>query len=125
MKTFEGKESFEKTSAEDENRKLVLLMYLLRAVSVTLMVLLLYYIAESLLTVFYPTPTFPEFVLANYALAVVLFIIVLLGQLLVYLYRLKTKARIRRSTREMIVGYALPIIGIIATVYTAYAIGAM
>jgi len=124
MKTFEGNERIEKGS-ESDDRKLVVAMYLLRAVSTTLIILLLLYLAETLLTSLYPTPTFPEFILGNSLLAIFLLALVFLGQMFFYIYRLRTGVKIRRSTGEMIVGYALPIIGIIAAVYTAYAIGAM
>jgi hypothetical protein len=123
MKTFEVHGSIEKSSDGDD-RKLVFPMYSIRAVSVTLILFLLFYITERLLAVL-ETTTFPEFILNNSLAVLFLLIILFGGQLLFYAYRSGRGVRIRRSSGEIIVGYALPIIGIIAAVYTAYAIGAM
>ncbi|MCX6776160.1 MAG: hypothetical protein NT130_04920 [Candidatus Micrarchaeota archaeon] len=124
MKTFEGYSIIEKSS-EGDDRKLVFPMYFLRAVSVTLSLFLLFYITGRLLAMLYPIPTFPEFILENYFVVLFLIVILLLGQLLFYAYRSRAGVKIRRSTWEIIMGYALPIIGIIAAVYTAYAIAVM
>jgi len=124
MKTFEGYSIIEKSS-EGDDRKLVFPMYFLRAVSVALILFLLFYIIGRLLAMLYPIPTFPEFIIENYLAALSLLVVIFIGQLLFYAYRSRRGVRIRRSTWETIVGYALPIIGIIAAVYTAYAIAAM
>ncbi|MCX6776869.1 MAG: hypothetical protein NTY73_02795 [Candidatus Micrarchaeota archaeon] len=122
MKTFEGHSDIERSFGGDD-RKLVFPMYFLRAVSVTLILFLLSYITERLLAMLV-VPTFLEFILENYLVALFMLVILFIGQLLFYAYRSRSGVRIRRSTWEIIVGYALPVIGIIAAVYTAYAIGA-
>ena len=122
MKTFEGHDNIGRSSRGDD-RKLVFPMYFLRAVSVTLIIFLLFYIIGRLLEMLY-AQTFPEFIIENYLAALFLLIIIFVGQLLFYAYRSR-RGSIRRGTGEIIVGYTLPVIGIIAAVYTAYAIGAM
>ena len=123
MKTFEGHNKIERIS-EGNDRKLVFPMYFLRAVSVTLILFLFFYMIERLLEV-YTISTFPEFIIENYLAVLFLLVILFVGQLIFHAYRSRTGVRIRMSGWEIIIGYALPIISIIAAVYTAYAVGVM
>ncbi len=124
MKTFEGSHIHGEFSGVDDWR-VILPMYLLRAVSVTLILLLFYYIAGRLTTVINSDVTFPEFALDNNLAFIAMTLSLFLLQALFYAYQTKRKVSMRRSSGELIMGYVIPLIGIIAAVYTAYAVGAM
>ncbi|QLJ52202.1 MAG: hypothetical protein Sv326_0027 [Candidatus Fermentimicrarchaeum limneticum] len=125
MKTFEGRGRVD-TTLEEDNRAVIFLMYLIRALSATLMIsLLLYILAAGVLFIFYPVPTFPEFVLGNILAAAGMVALIFIFQVLFYFYRLRRGRLPRRSFRDIFLGYLIPILGIIATLYTAYAMGVM
>ncbi len=124
MKTFEGSHIRGKFSEVDDWRA-ILPMYLLRAVSVTLILFLFSYIADRLMAVINSYVTFPEFALDNNLAFITMTLSLFLLQALFYAYQIKRKVSMRRSNGELIMGYVLPLIGIIATIYTAYAVGAM
>jgi hypothetical protein len=124
MKTFEGSH-IRREPSEFDDPKVVLPMYLLRGVSVTLIILLFVYIFGEMSSMLDPELKFPGFILSNVLIAVTLPISIFLLQAAFYFYQIKRKASMRRSRGEMIMSYALPLIGIIAAVYTAYAVGAM
>jgi hypothetical protein len=124
MKTFEGSSIHRRFSLVEEPR-VIFPMYLLRAVAVTLVLFLLIYITGRVLYWFYTEFKFTDFVFMNILAFIALSLFLFLLQALFYAYRVRRKASFRRSTGELIVGYALPIIGIITAIYAAYAIGAM
>ena len=124
VKTFEGTTDIKINSGVDDWR-IIFPIYLLRAASVTIIICLLVYLTARLLGVVYPVPTFLEFIFGNFLVVLLLFIFLFLAQVLVYTYRSRKGKNSKRSMGEVILGYALPLIGIAAAVYTAYAIGAM
>lgn len=125
MKTFEGRGRVD-TTLEEGNRAVVFLMYLIRALSATIMIsLLLYILAAGVLFIFYPVPTFPEFVLGNILAAAGMVVLTFVFQLMFYFYRLRRGKLPRRSFGDIFLGYLIPILGIIAALYTAYAMGVM
>ena len=121
MKTFEGSSSSMAKAGVDW--RIIYLMYLLRGVAVTLILLLLVYITNRILALY--TLTFREFILDNLLFAISLCAFISAAQAIFYIYRSRKGVDLRRSVVEVIVGYALPIIAIASTVYAAYAIGAM
>lgn len=124
MKTFESSNIQQGPLGADEWR-VILSMYLLRAISITLILLLFFYMAGRLLAVLDSELKFPGFVFSNTLFLITLTLFFFLLQALFYAYQLRRRVSMRRSTGELIMSYALPVIGIIAAVYTAYAIGAM
>ena len=125
MKTFEGRGRVD-TTLEEDNRAVIFLMYLIRALSATIMIsLLLYILAAGVLFIFYPVPTFPEFVLGNILAAAGMVVLIFVFQVLFYFYRLRRGRLPRRSFRDIFLGYLIPILGIIAALYTAYAMRVM
>lgn len=124
MKTFEGQQVREIPS-EAEDARVVLLMYFLRAVSIILILTLLFYIIGEQLVMLRPDLKFSDFIFAN-ALALSLALLFLfIVQTLLYVYRVRNRTFVKMSRGEIIMGYALPILGIIAAVYTAYALGVL
>jgi membrane protein implicated in regulation of membrane protease activity len=110
---------------EVENLRVVLLMYLLRAVSIVLILTLLVYITYRQFYMLDLSLRFHDFVFEN---ILVLFLAVLFTffvQLLFYEYQKRTKGVTKRSRGETIIGYVLSIVGIITAVYAAYAMGFM
>jgi hypothetical protein len=103
----------------------VLLMYFLRAVSIILILTLFLYIMGKQLAMLGPDLKLPEFIFANILALSSASLFLFLLQALFYAYQARKKTFVKRSRGEIIIGYALPILGIIAAVYAAYAIGAM
>jgi hypothetical protein len=124
MKTFDADRRMA-ASPEISNRAIIFFMYLLRAISATLMVTLLLYMLVAILGDMYPIVTFPEFIIRNTSMVIVSTLLISAAQVLFYMYRLKRGANPRRSRAEIIIGYALPLIGIAMALYTAYVTGAM
>jgi small-conductance mechanosensitive channel len=124
MKTFEGLSIRGEPSGTDDTG-VIFPMYLLRAISVTVILSLFFYIADRLLNLISSEIRFPEFMSYNILALISMSLFFFLFQALFYWYRVRRKASVRRSTGEIIIGYLLPVIGIIAAVYTAYAVGAM
>jgi hypothetical protein len=124
MKTFEGSHVREVPSG-GEDARVVLPMYLLRAVSIILILTLFLYMIGIQLSMLRPDLKFPEFVFANILAISLSLIFLFLLQALFYAYKERNKTFMKMSRGEIIMGYALPILGIIAAVYAAYAIGAM
>ena len=124
MKTFEGAGKIE--TSREGSRAIVFTMYVVRAVSATLiMSLLLYILAAGVLRIFYPTPTFPEFVFGNLLSVMGVLVFLFLFQLAFYFYRLRRGRLPARSLGDILIGYLIPLLGIIAALYTAYAVGVM
>ncbi|MEM3555927.1 MAG: hypothetical protein QXF56_04385 [Candidatus Micrarchaeia archaeon] len=120
MKTFEGRAV---SGSEVESRAVVFLMYLLRAVSLILIFSMLFYIPARILGGY--EATFREFILANLVLLICFVAFLFAIQLLFYFYRLRKGVKMKRSIAGIIVGYALPLIGIAAVLWVVYAIGAI
>lgn|GEM_PF-4903574 len=119
MKTFEGHTT---SSSEAESRVVIFFMYLLRAVSSTLIISLFFYIPMRVLGSY--EARFLEFIAGNFILLFCFLAFLFIIQLLAYLYRVKRGMR-RRSMVSVIIGYALPLIGIAVVLYVVYAIGAI
>ncbi|NYZ79000.1 hypothetical protein H0N99_02530 [Candidatus Micrarchaeota archaeon] len=124
MKTFEDSHIRESPS-QGEDARVVLLMYFLRAASLILILALFLYIVGKQLAFLDAELKFPEFVSANILALSSASLFLFLLQALFYAYLVRRKTAVKRSRGEIIIGYALPILGIIAAVYAAYAIGAM
>ena len=124
MKTFEGSH-IRRGPSKFDDPKVILPMYLLRGVSVTLIILLFVYIFGEMFSMLDPELKFPGFILSNILTAVMLPVSIFLLQAAFYFYQIRRRASMKRSRGEMVMSYALPLIGIIAAVYTAYALGAM
>jgi len=124
MKTFEGSHIQQKP-LEFDNPRVIFSMYLLRGLSVTLILLLFGYMAGELFSALDPALRFPGFVSSNILSFIALPLFLFLLQAIFYAYKIRMREYAKRSRGEMIMSYALPIIGIAAAVYTAYAIGAM
>ena len=120
MKTFEGRAA---SRSETESRAVVFFMYLLRAVSLTLIVSMLFYIPLRVLAGY--EGMFWEFILANLVILFCFLAALFIIQLLFYFYRLRKGVRVKRSIISIVVGYALPLIGIAFVLGVVYAIGAV
>ena len=124
MKTFESS-NIREIPPQREDARVVLTMYALRAVSIVLILTLFLYIMGEQLTMLRPNLKFPDFVFANILAIGSAWLVLFLLQTLVYVYKERNRTFMKMSRGEIIMGYALPLLGIIAAVYTAYAIGAM
>lgn len=124
MKTFEGSQIREATSDIDDTR-VIFPMYLLRGISVTLILMLFFYIVDRLLNFFGPEFRFEDFILSNLLVSIAMPLFLFLLQALFFTYQVRRKVSVKRSRSEIIMSYALPLIGIIAAVYTAYTIGVL
>jgi hypothetical protein len=124
MKTFEGS-NIRKRPLESDEVKVVFPMYLLRAVSVTIILLLFFYMAGRSFGWLDFDLTFPGFLFNNVLATIALSLFFFLVQALFYAYQIRRNVSMKRSMGDVVIGYALPLIGIIVAVYVAYAIGAM